>query len=247
MVCAKKPEDGMIFFDIDNTLLDYPETEKRAALAFLHHYQGKLPYADGIFVPFWKHLTETYFNDYLKGNISFIEQRRRRIRDVFSGADIQLNDEEADQTMRVYLDYFESNESLFPDVLPVLDALKDRRLGIISNGEPSHQRTKINHLGIRERFEVIAISDEVGAAKPDAAIFHWAAAQAGLKPEACCHVGDLLDTDAMGAHASGFRLGIWINRSLLTAGPVQIPQGVCEINKLDELLPLLGSERIIDA
>ena len=228
----------MIFFDIDNTLLDYAVTEKKAALGFLHHFKGILPYPDEAFAALWSQLTTTHFNEFLKGQISFVEQRRRRVRDVFSGARVELSDDEADRTMRVYLDYFESSETLFPDAIPVLDALKNLRLGIISNGEPSHQRTKISHMGIAGRFEVIAISDEVGAAKPDAAIFHWAARQAGEAPEACWHVGDLLDTDALGAVSAGFQLGIWINRSGKPAEPISLPERVCEIHALAELLSI---------
>jgi putative hydrolase of the HAD superfamily len=229
----------MIFFDIDNTLLDHATTESRAALGFLHHFDHTLPYSDAAFVTLWRQLTETHFNAFLKGEISFIEQRRRRIRDVFSGADMVLDDLEADRTMQVYLDYFESNETLFPEVIPVLDALKDERLGIISNGDPVFQRTKLNHLGIVERFEVVAISDEVGTAKPEAGIFQWAAGQAGLKPEACVHVGDLLDTDALGACSAGFRMGAWVNREKILVDTSLFPEGVYEIYHLGELLPLL--------
>jgi len=176
----------VIFFDIDNTLLDYSTTGNTAALYFLDQFKQILPYSAETFLPLWSQITEKYYDQFLMGQISFVEQRRCRVRDVFAGAGISLGDEEADCTIQIYLDAFEVNTTLFGDVLPVLDALKNERLGIISNGEPGHQRHKMDRLGVRDRFEVIAISDEVGTAKPDQAIFHWAASHAGESLEEMC-------------------------------------------------------------
>jgi putative hydrolase of the HAD superfamily len=229
----------VIFFDVDNTLLDYTTTGNAAALRFLDHFKHILSYSPDDFLPIWHQLTEKYYEEYVKGQISFIEQRRCRVRSVFAGAGIELEDDEADRTMSVYLDAFEANTTLFSDVLPVLDALKNERLGIISNGEPTHQHHKIEHLGIRDRFDVIVISDEVGVAKPDPAIFIWAAQQAGENPSDCIHTGDLLETDAMGAHVAGFQQGVWINREMRQAVLSPLPDGVSEIYHLSELLPLI--------
>jgi len=229
----------VIFFDVDNTLLDYTTTSNLAALELLNHFKQELPYSAEEFLPMWHQVTEKHYADFQRGAISFIEQRRRRARAVFERAGMVLDDAEADRVIRVYLDAFEANTLLFPEILPVLDALKNQPKGIISNGEPSHQRHKIEQLGILNRFEVIAISDEVGAAKPDPAIFIWAARQAGDLPSKCIHVGDLLETDALGARAAGFRLGIWIDREKRPPAVAPLPEGVYKINQMSELLPLL--------
>jgi putative hydrolase of the HAD superfamily len=229
----------VIFFDIDNTLLDYTTTGDIAALCFLEHFKNDLSYTADEFLPFWNQATEKYYDKFLQGQISFLEQRRCRVRDVFSRAGILLEDEMADSVVRIYLDAFEANTTLFYDVLPVLDALKNERLGIISNGEPSHQRHKLDRLGIRDRFGIIAISDEIGAAKPDPAIFLWATQQAGERPADCIHVGDLLDTDAIGAHTAGFSWGVWINREKKLTILSPLPDGVCEIHHFSEILSLI--------
>ena len=46
----------MIFFDIDNTLLDYATTGNTAALCFLDQYKKDLPYSAEAFLPFWMSL-----------------------------------------------------------------------------------------------------------------------------------------------------------------------------------------------
>lgn len=56
-----------------------------------------------------------------RGEISFAEQRRRRIRDVI--CDSQLSDAQADEFFALYLPLYEANWELFPDVCPCLERL----------------------------------------------------------------------------------------------------------------------------
>jgi putative hydrolase of the HAD superfamily len=223
----------MIFFDLDDTLLDYRATEKKAALALLNHSPEQ-------FLPWWSRLAEHYYGEFLKGKISFDDQRRCRVKEIFGGAGISLDDPAADAAVKVYLEHFNGSETLFEDVLPALDRLSGRRLGIITNGDMIHQRAKLVHLGILGRFEVIVISEEVGVNKPDAGIFTWAARQAGEKVQDCIHVGDRLDNDALGAHAAGFKLGVWMTRENGATAGVEIPEGVTVIHALTDLPGLIG-------
>jgi putative hydrolase of the HAD superfamily len=95
---------------------------------------------------------------------------------------------------------------VFDDVFPALDdlALRRIRLAVISNWD-ERLRDLLRRLGLDTRFEVIVISYEAGAAKPDPAIFRQAAAQLRLKPESILHVGDSLEMDVQGAEAAGFQ------------------------------------------
>jgi hypothetical protein len=76
---------------------------------------------------------------------------------------------------------------LHDDALPALDAVEatGARLGVVSNWDcalPQH----LAHLGVADRFVVIAASAAVGTAKPDAAIFHHATRLAGVPGYAFC-------------------------------------------------------------
>jgi putative hydrolase of the HAD superfamily len=73
---------------------------------------------------------------------------------------------------------------------------------MISNFEP-WLREVLELQGVLHRFAVVAISGELGVAKPDPTIFRHALDQAGLRPERVVYVGDSPDADVAGARAAG--------------------------------------------
>jgi putative hydrolase of the HAD superfamily len=91
---------------------------------------------------------EKHFATFMRGEITFVEHRRRRIRELFQETELYLADDEADERFAIYLQYYEDNWTLFDDVLPCLDALSNRRLGIISNGNAEQQAKKLHQTGI---------------------------------------------------------------------------------------------------
>jgi putative hydrolase of the HAD superfamily len=105
-----------------------------------------------------------------------------------------------------------SNYELFEDALPALDALSSRgvKLGVISNFE-SWLNVMLDHLEIRGRFEVLAISGDLGWEKPDPRIFKWAMEEAGAQPHECLHVGDNPHFDAIPAQQLGMA-GVLVDR-----------------------------------
>ena len=107
---------------------------------------------------------------------------------------------------------------LFPDSLDVLEQLRrgpdgvaNRPLGIITNGPAEVQRAKVDLLRIRRLVDFVIISGEFGADKPDPAIYAEALRQAGASAAETVFVGDSVDHDMAGAHASGLR-SVWIDR-----------------------------------
>jgi putative hydrolase of the HAD superfamily len=228
----------MIFFDVDETLINQRKAEAAAAVHFLAAYGDRLPpyHSPAGFCLTWRALREWHLPPFLRGTISFREHRRRRIRDLFlDGA--WLSDREADRRFDAFLHHYERSWSLFDDVLPALAALADHRLGVLSNGNGPQQRRKLQRTGILDRFEAVVISEDVGCAKPGCEIFHTACRSAGCNPEDCLYVGDRLDNDARAAAAAGLR-GIWLNR-----GTPSDVDDVDSIHSLTELRPLLGNRR----
>ena len=64
----------------------------------------------------------------------------------------------------------------------MINALQGKvRMGIITNGFTSLQQTRLERTGLRDHFDLLIISEQVGVAKPDARIFDYALAQAGLE------------------------------------------------------------------
>jgi putative hydrolase of the HAD superfamily len=95
---------------------------------------------------------------------------------------------------------------IFEDVQPALAALVSRgiRLGIVSNWD-ERLRGLLRRLELDACFEAVVVSCEVGASKPDPAIFREAAARLNLPPKSILHVGDSLEMDVHGAEAAGFQ------------------------------------------
>jgi putative hydrolase of the HAD superfamily len=100
----------------------------------------------------------------------------------------------------------------YADVVPALTKWRHMgiQLGIISNFD-SRIYLVLQSLQLREYFDSITISTQVGAAKPDPKIFAYALEIHNCPPEAAWHIGDSIKEDYHGAKAAGLR-GIWINR-----------------------------------
>ena len=95
---------------------------------------------------------------------------------------------------------------LFPSVPLVLTELNrlDIRLGVISNFDRRLYDVLL-HLGIRDAFEHVIISSEVGVRKPAARIFLEAVRRFGVEAHETLHVGDDPESDLRGARSAGLQ------------------------------------------
>jgi putative hydrolase of the HAD superfamily len=132
----------------------------------------------------------------------------------------------------------------FGEVTGVLRALRAREtaLVVVSNWDVSLHDVLVR-TGLSELVDAVVTSAELGAAKPDPAIFRAALERAGgIAPSAALHVGDSLDADVAGARAAG------LEAVLVARDGAPAPAGVRTIRSLDGLLsgaqeapPTLGS------
>ena len=84
----------------------------------------------------------------------------------------ELTDAEADAWFERYLVHYEAAWSLFPDVLPALDALAaSHRHAVLSNSSIHVQDRKLRALGVHDRFEAVLCAAELGVSKPEAGAF----------------------------------------------------------------------------
>ena len=93
---------------------------------------------------------------------------------------------------------------LYPETVPVLEALKARglRLGVISDTFPSLEES-LRAMGIAGYFESFTASSLVGAGKPDPRIFQAATRSLGVEPEVSIFIDDCKE-EADGAREQGF-------------------------------------------
>jgi putative hydrolase of the HAD superfamily len=125
----------------------------------------------------------------------------------------------------------------FEDVAPVIAALQARGIerGVVTNGGSALQRAKIKALGLEASLAVIAISEELGVAKPDPAIFHHALSVIACPAEQAWFVGDNAEVDVRGAAAAGLT-GFWVRTGV---APDADPPPGAVLTRLSDLLGYL--------
>lgn len=232
----------VVLFDLDDTLFAH-----RASLraGFARHLGGQPITVDDLESELdrWEQLEDQHYPRYLAGELDYLGQRRARSRDFVGRYGIDLAaDDAADAWFAGYLDGYRESWMLHEDVAGCLEALRDIRLGIITNGDHDAQTAKVAALGISDRFEHVVASGELGVAKPDPAIFRAACERFGVASSDAWYVGDRLETDAVGAQAVGMR-GVWIDRdSRATSAELSraAALGVPVIGTLADLPELLG-------
>ena len=95
---------------------------------------------------------------------------------------------------------------LFDDVLPALDALRERGVPIaVASNWDSRLPRLMDAMGIAGRFRFVLTSAEAGVSKPAPEIFHQAAARLATPPPQVLHVGDSVEDDVAGAERAGLR------------------------------------------
>lgn len=225
-----------ILWDIDDTVFDYSGAEAHALAVYLAD-KGLLDRfgpADQAMAR-WRAVMVAAYTRFLAGELTFTEQRRARVREFLGEP---LDDDAADAWTDGYTTRYEQAWRIFPDVLPVLDALADtHRHGLLSNSSEPYQDRKLRILGIRDRFDCLLCSEEVGAAKPDPVIFLAGCEALGLPPGEVAYVGDRLDLDALGAQSAGLH-GVWLDRDD-TGFDGEPPPGVSRLTGLAGLPAVL--------
>jgi HAD superfamily hydrolase (TIGR01549 family) len=136
-------------------------------------------------------------------------------------ADLDITDPAEIQAIRDA--YFETmtDVDIFDGVYDVLATLRERfRLAIITNGPSDLQRRKVAAFDFEQHVDWIVISGEVGADRPDPAIFQHTLQLAGVEASRAAHVGDSLLADVAGANSAGI-LSVWLE----THFPRSQPEG----------------------
>ena len=179
----------------------------------------------------------------------------QRVRDVIAGTDITF---EQFDSVRIALarqgfdgnsaaiKYFgltktpwhSEDEIPYSDAKSTLAALSQMgyKLGIIAN-QKLGTAERLENWGLRQYFDVIAASAEIGYAKPDKRIFEAALEMAGCTARESVMVGDRLDNDMIPAKALGMKT-VWIKNGLAQYQSEELGKDVADVQiaSLSELL-----------
>jgi len=123
---------------------------------------------------------------------------------------------------------------LYPDARPAITALRERglRVAVIGN-QPAQRTAELRALGIDP--DVMAMSDEIGVAKPDARFFARALELMGdPDPATVAYVGDRPDNDVRPSAAAGMR-AVWLRRGPWGVITLDAPGASLVVDSLTEL------------
>jgi putative hydrolase of the HAD superfamily len=227
----------MIFFDIDDTLIDFKTAEYLGVKDFYTLFKNCFECDEETFHKYWSNISEKNYNRFLKGELSFKQQRVERLKEIFALSDIKLSDEEALDRFLIYSKAFEDNWRLFDDVIICLQSLSEYELGIISNGDLNQQNGKLERMNIRRYFKYVITSGEFGVSKPDVKIFEIACQKANKPVTECWYVGDRYKTDIVPCMEISMNC-IWLNRK----HEKMIDNNVIIVSNLIETIPILTKQ-----
>ncbi len=102
--------------------------------------------------------------------------------------------------------------ALFPGVLETLDRLRRRglSLALVTNGDRTQQRRKVEQYDLARFFDVILIEGEFGVGKPDESVYRHVLDALGSRPSEAWMVGDNLEWDVTAPQRLGLR-GVWVD------------------------------------
>ncbi|WP_370939639.1 HAD family hydrolase [Amycolatopsis sp. cg13] len=228
------PELSLVCLDIDDTLIDCTAAIRRT----LHALTGR----DDLW-PLWDLITEEHVALVVAGKLGYDVMHHRRTECFLAELGIFGDSAQVSAFEARRREILARSWRLFDDVLPCLEWLRAAglQLAAVTNASGVHQRQKIAELGLAPFFDHVAIAGEVGVAKPDPVMFHSVCLALDCPPERTVHVGDKLDTDAIGAFDAGLG-AVWLDRDGTSRTGERAPEGVHTVTGLDELPELLVSE-----
>lgn len=228
---------SVVLLDLDGTLVDHDAAARVGVIGWLtgHRLVDDERRLDGL-VELWYEVAERHFPAFRAREVSFQEQRRRRLRDFLPQVGVDaggMGDVALDRTFEDYLRHYEAAWRPFDDAAPCLEALRHLRVAVLSNGDQVQQEDKLRRTHLAHHVELVMTSSSLGASKPSEEAFVRACRRLGVDPAAVVYVGDRLDVDARPATAAGLQ-GVWLDRRGLASG-----EHVPTISSLADLPELL--------
>jgi putative hydrolase of the HAD superfamily len=225
-----------ILFDLDLTLLDnqgswerrWPEVAAELGRRFAGFDPARFRERE-------VEIGDRHYELLLRGEVDFPTYRRNLLRELLAEWG-ELDDD----TYRFYSGARdEANAAIeaWPDAVDTVRALRrlGLRVGVLTNGPSHHQRPKLERLGLNGELDAVAISEEIGHAKPAREAYEAALAMLGLPAPEVAMVGDHVANDVAGALAAGLGAAVWVERY-----PGELPEGARLARELAEVPRLLG-------
>ncbi|MBQ2605931.1 MAG: YjjG family noncanonical pyrimidine nucleotidase [Clostridiales bacterium] len=196
-------------FDLDQTLLDFHASERRA-LEIVVTKNG-LKFTDEVYDHF-KAKNKSLWLELEKGTINRTELFTIRFNDLF---DFCEGDSAGLDPLEVNADFIRTmsvNGVPMPGALEFVRKLREEipgaRIYIASNGATINAQGRMASTGLDKLIEHLYISEDMGVNKPEKEFYDICLEGIGEPKETCIMVGDSLSSDMLGAKNAGLA-SVW--------------------------------------
>ena len=222
-----------LLFDADDTLFDYGRAETEA-LVGAFEAQG-MPFQPS-WLPVYQRVNAAAWRALEEGRVTAARLRVMRFEQLAAELGVRLDPV---AFSAVYLGQLSMQAHLVDGALSLVSGLSaTHRIAIITNGLSDVQRPRLARSPLAGLVGPVVISEEVGAAKPDPAIFAIALERMGDPDRRdVLVIGDSLSSDIAGGAAAGIDT-CWFNPRRKPRGDG--PAATYEIAELNGLLAIVA-------
>ncbi len=206
----------VIYFDIDNTLVDHSGAENRAIGLFFEQFANEFTNTTiEKFESHYKIINQQLWHKLAHRELTVEQVRTQRFVSMlqkFSNRSNETIDDIAQKMGVRYLENYGLFWELFDGASEVIEAAsRIASLGLLSNGFREQVLGKVSQFKWNDTFKHIVISEEVGVMKPHREIFDHALSVTGYEnPQAMLYIGDHYESDIIGAAGVGWQT-VWVN------------------------------------
>ena len=225
-----------LFIDLDDTVYDFSAASRESFLEtyeLLHYerYFDSFEHYMSLYEPYNLELWRIYG----EGKITKDELNRRRYSHPLEA--VGVNDPQLAATFcRNALGLIPTKGPLEPGTIELLEYLRPKyNLYILSNGFKELQSHKMQTAGIDKYFDALILSEDIGVNKPDKRLYEHAMQRTASKPEESLMIGDMFDTDIVGAANFGID-SIYYNPKGKTGHPFTPTYEVRHLLEIKEIL-----------
>ncbi len=196
-----------VYFDLDNTILDFTATEYKAIKQLLEIHN--LPNSDDIIAKY-SSINQTWWERFEKGEIKKNEIFAGRFKTFL---DFYSFDGNPQKMADDYFGLLSAGHDIIENADKVIKQLSSRGyiICITTNGVSKTQYRRIDECGLKEYFDYIIVSEDAGHQKPEIEYFEYAMANSSEKDRSkILVIGDSLSSDILG----GINFGVdtcWFN------------------------------------
>lgn len=225
-----------IFIDLDDTIYDFAAASRESfeevyTMLGYERFFNSFSHFLSLYEPHNLELWALYG----EGKITKAELNKDRYSYPLRMAGID-DQELADTFCREVLSRIPTKNKVIPGAIELLEYLYPKyNLYILSNGFKELQEHKMQTAGLRKYFKNIVLSDDIGINKPNPELFIHALQVADATIENSIMIGDMFDTDIVGA--AGVEMDqIFYNRKGLEQLPFEPTYKVRNLLQIKEIL-----------